>query len=345
MTPRLQTDPLSEHTDVVLITDAYLRQAATASTPGRIDVVAEADALRPCALLFARRLRLLAITEAHDRTAQSAYAAAGFEVIHLNGNRAQALPALVDQELAALRQAPPQHLIVVSGDAAFSPLVQQALRRQTTVLVWWSGELPTALTGAACIVRNLERDVLTATRRTPRVAIYIDYENIHIGLERQGQRPSPQTILHVVRTKSAYLRQHDFDWAPRKRLARIIQTGEGELAHPQPGSRASHFDRRPCRPARFACLEPNAFANPGGLRCCVHLLSRRAPGKRHDRGITSMSVAASRHGRNPGRPQHRRCAIDENGRRCGHRPAAGAVVWRNLPVGGRRVLAPGRHYR
>lgn len=205
MTPCLQTDPSSEHADVVLIADAYLRQATTASAPDRIDVVTEADALRRCALLFARRPRLLAITEAHDRTAQSAYAAAGFEVIHLNGNRAQALPTLVTQEIAALRQAPPQHLIVVSGDAAFSPLVQQALRRQTTVLVWWSGELPTALTDAACIVRDLERDVLAATRRTTRVAIYIDYENIHIGLERQGQRPSPQAILHAVRAESADL--------------------------------------------------------------------------------------------------------------------------------------------
>lgn len=205
MTTDVHANPISECADVVLIADAYLRQAAGGFAPDRIDVAAEADALRRCALLFARRPRLLAITEAHDAAAHNAYAAAGFQVIHLNGNRTQALPALIHAEVATLHQAPPHHLIVVSGDAAFVPLVQQAAQQQTTVLVWWSGDLPAALTEAACVVRDLERDVLPATRRTPRVAIYIDYENIHIGLERQGRRPSPQTILQAVRAESADL--------------------------------------------------------------------------------------------------------------------------------------------
>lgn len=205
MTPHLQNDPKSDISDVVLIADAYLRQATDNSTPDHIDVMAEADALRRCALLFARRPRLLAITATHDAATQHAYAAAGFQVIHLNGNRSQALPALINAEVSILRQAPPHHLIVVSGDAAFIPLVQQAVQQQTTVLIWWSGDLPATLTEPACVVRDLERDVLPATRRAPRVAIYIDYENIHIGLERQGRQPSPQAILQAVRAESADL--------------------------------------------------------------------------------------------------------------------------------------------
>lgn len=205
LTTDVQASLIPECADVVLIADAYLRQTTNSFAPGRINVMAEADALRRCALLFARRLRLLAITEAHDAAAHNAYAAAGFQVIRLNGDRSQALPALINAEVLMLRQAPPHHLIVVSGDTAFIPLVQQAAQQQTTVLVWWSGNVPSALAESACVVRDLERDVLPATHRTPRVAIYIDYENIHIGLERQRRQPSPQAILQAVRAESADL--------------------------------------------------------------------------------------------------------------------------------------------
>ncbi|HAJ37638.1 MAG TPA: hypothetical protein DCL15_18375 [Chloroflexi bacterium] len=201
----LQTDSSPNAPDVVLIADAYLRQASSSSMPERIDAVAEADALRRCAWLFARRPRLLAIAETYDTVTHNAYTAAGFQLIHLNGDRAQALPALVNAEISALTNAPPHHLIVVSGDPAFIPLVRQAAQQQTAVLVWWSGDLPAALAESACVVRDLERDVLPAARRAPRVAIYIDYENIHIGLERQGRQPSPQAILQAVRAESADL--------------------------------------------------------------------------------------------------------------------------------------------
>lgn len=191
--------PAAGDFDTLLVVDAYLR---TSDAPDRVDAVREAGDLQRFAHALARRPRLLAIAETHDPHACDAYAAAGFTVAMLNGNRAQELPAIVAQEEAAFRRARARRLIMITGDASFAPLARQAEACAAEVIVWWSGALPAELTQPGYIVRDLEQEVLGLTARPPAVTIFIDYENIHIGLERQGVVPTPGAILAAVRAES-----------------------------------------------------------------------------------------------------------------------------------------------
>lgn len=190
--------------DTLLVVDAYRRKACADAAHRKIDAEREAADLGRLIRATARHPRLLAITEAHDTTAQKAYADAGFQVTSLNGDRDQVLPRIMARTAETIRLDRPRRLILVTNDRCFHGLARSAAQRNCEVLVWWSGDLPPELQHREYIVRDLDRDVLNLQQRRPVVAVYIDYENIHIGLERQqGRSPSPYTILTAVRAETS----------------------------------------------------------------------------------------------------------------------------------------------
>ena len=194
--------------DTVLVVDAYRRKACADAAHTKIDAEREAADLGRLIHATARHPRMLAITEAHDTAAHKAYTDAGFQVTSLNGDRDQALPRIVARTAETIRLDRPRRLILVTNDRSFHGLARSASQRNCEVLIWWSGDLPPELRQADYIVRDLERDVLSLHQRRPNLSVYVDYENIHIGLERQqGRSPSPDTILKAVRAEAADLGQ------------------------------------------------------------------------------------------------------------------------------------------
>lgn len=198
----------SSNPDTVLVVDAYRRKVCADAAHTKIDADREAADLVRLIRATARHPRLVAITEAHDRAAQKAYADAGFQVTTLNGDRDQALPRIVARTAETIRLDRPRRLILVTNDRSFHGLARSASQRNCEVLVWWSGDLPPELRQADYIVRDLERDVLNLHQRRPIVSVYIDYENIHIGLERQhGRSPLVHEILKAVSAEACDLGQ------------------------------------------------------------------------------------------------------------------------------------------
>ena len=192
----------------MLVVDAYRRKACADAAHTKIDAEREAADLGRLIHATARHPRMLAITEAHDTAAHKAYTDAGFQVTSLNGNRDQALPRIVARTAETIRLDRPRRLILVTNDRSFHGLARSASQRNCEVLIWWSGDLPPELRQADYIVRDLERDVLSLHQRRPNLSVYVDYENIHIGLERQqGRSPSPDTILKAVRAEAPDLGQ------------------------------------------------------------------------------------------------------------------------------------------
>lgn len=192
--------------DTLLVVDAYRRKTCADADHIELNAACEASDLGRLARATARHPRMVAITEAHDTSAQKAYADAGFYVLSLNGNRGQDLPGVVATVEKVVRQQCPKRLILVTDDCSFGGLAQQAAQCNTEVFVWWSGVLPPVFKRSDYIVRDLEEDVLGRPRRRS-VAAYMDYENIHIGLEHQQCFPSPQAILNAVSAEVADLGQ------------------------------------------------------------------------------------------------------------------------------------------
>lgn len=188
--------------DAVIIADAYLRAAQARTRSEAIDHAQEAAVLRILVRAASRRPRMIAITPENDATIQAAYAGAGFTLVTMNGNRPSELPRLIEGEIASLHRNQPKRLIMVTGDPSFAPLAQQAHSANADVAVWWDGAPAAELSRPEYDVRQLEDVAPCAALRLGMAAIFVDYENIHISLERLGIHPEPQAIIRAVRSES-----------------------------------------------------------------------------------------------------------------------------------------------
>lgn len=226
----LASEPAGEWgCDAVIIADAYLRAAQAGAHSETIDHAQEAVVLRILVRAAARCPRMIAIAPENDAAIQAAYADAGFTLVTMNGDRPSALPRLIAGEIAGLRRSRPKRVIMVTGDGSFAPLAQQAHHANADVAVWWSGAPAPELNRPEYDVRRLDDVAPCAALRLGAAAIYIDYENIHICLERLGLHPDPQSIVRAIRSEAGDLGRiaeiHAYaDW---QQVAQSAQDAEG----------------------------------------------------------------------------------------------------------------------
>ena len=192
--------------ETVLIADVYQRLQEAKRKHYEVDITREAEGLSMLVRPLGRRQRRVAIVPEDHYEAINAYQRAGFSIRSMNGNRPTELIAFISEEARSLHADPPDHLVVVSTDQAFDILCATAVNKKTKVSIWAPGtDVPPQLMHPEYDYRQLE-DLLPGTRiKVASVAVYLDYENLHIGLEKRGIHFDPKALIDAVRAETADL--------------------------------------------------------------------------------------------------------------------------------------------
>jgi len=185
--------------DPVLIADVYKRLADAKKSNQVIDNIQEANGLSMAARFLGTRPRQIALVPADAPDVEQAYRKAGFQTITMNGDRPTKLMSFLLDEMRNLWSMKPKHLVMVTNDPAFEMLASNAIRGNAQVSIWAPGSVPAELMNPQYAYRPLE-ELLPDTRiKEARVVVYLDYENLHIGLERAGYSPTPKILVEAVR--------------------------------------------------------------------------------------------------------------------------------------------------
>jgi uncharacterized LabA/DUF88 family protein len=189
--------------DVILIVDQQERHKKATSHNQKIDPTLEAQGLSTLIKPLGRRSRRIAIVAQEDDKGLMAYQTAGFETIALNGNRPSEIRKFIKQMHNVLDTTPPKHMVLVTTDVEFDALCDHAARSHETDLSVWapSQDVPLELTDQSYGYRALEE--LLPEIKIARVAIRLDYENLHIGLEQQGWPTAPKMVIDAIKAEVA----------------------------------------------------------------------------------------------------------------------------------------------
>lgn len=190
--------------DTVMIVDAYkIREEAERSNI-QLDNIGAANEFGKMVRILGRNTRQMAIVSQGDAEAETAYRKAGFATISVNGNRPEEVAKFIRWETHSLNAGqPPNHLVIVTNDPMFDLLASAAVQKDTQVSFWIPGLPPPELVNPEYEYRRLEDLLDSSMTKVVRLAIYIDYENIHIGLEQMGIDPDPARIIEAVRALCA----------------------------------------------------------------------------------------------------------------------------------------------
>lgn len=191
--------------DPLVIVDVYNRLAIAKRNNYEVDNTREAEALSSMMRVLGPTPRQLAITPEEQPDVQVSYTRAGFQSVPMNGNRPEALMTFMTQEMNSLYVTKPQNMVLVTGDPAFAMLATQAARLDTKVQIWSPGSIPPQLTSPDFNNRQLEDLIRGTIIKVTKAVVYLDYENLHIGLEQRGIKPIPRTVIEAVRTSVADL--------------------------------------------------------------------------------------------------------------------------------------------
>ncbi len=183
--------------DLLLIVDHDRRFRDTQAAGQKIVPLDEAEKIALLASAFTARVQRVAFVSEHDPDGLRAFRTAGYETIQVNGNRNRVLNARIDSWGKLLAEGGQiNHLVVVSPDQQFETLLRKTKQSAGTVHLWAPAEqTPGALKKPAYDYRDLG-ELLPAKSET---RIFIDYENIHISLERQGFQPDPKKLIGAIK--------------------------------------------------------------------------------------------------------------------------------------------------
>lgn len=191
--------------DILFIHDVYARAEQAKAKNQEIDFNSEAQTERVVIRAMGRDSRMLAIVPEHNEKIEKAFRDAGFHTVSMNGNRHNELPRLIDEEIDLLDLHRPKRCIFITGDPLFNMLARQAVRNHAEVSIWWPEALPRELNRPEYEFRRLQDVIPTSEIKIAKVVIYLDYENLHIGLEQMGVKPEPHKLIEVVRAKTTDL--------------------------------------------------------------------------------------------------------------------------------------------
>jgi len=191
--------------DAILVVDQYQRYHEAVQRVHKLDPIREAQGLSILIKLLGRHNRRIAIVSQTDEQGCVAYQSTGFEVIAVNGNRPSELRRFISWIDHSLDRTPPKHLVVVTTDLAFDLLLDRVVRTNETHLAVWApaATVPVELTLPEYNYRPLEE--LLPDIKIPRIDIRLDYENLHIGLAKQGWSPDPRVLIEAIKTEVADL--------------------------------------------------------------------------------------------------------------------------------------------
>lgn len=183
-------------TDTVMIVDQYQRYADSRKKGYRVDVKNEARQLARWLEPFGQDHRRLAIVYQSDHEGMKAYTSAGFQTVSVNGNRPEELPRIITSEVQAIKRHHPNQMVIVSDDTAFGPLCASVDEDQTKISIWSpTGDIPKDLRHYDA--RRLD-DLVQTRIEVDKWMVFIDYENIHISLEKQQYVPRPSDIIRAI---------------------------------------------------------------------------------------------------------------------------------------------------
>ena len=212
--------------DAMVIVDAYERARLAKAKNEEIDYEREAATLRVVARAIARNPQMLVIVPEHEETIERAYREAGFTLRSMNGNRGSELPRIINEEQDVLDIHSPKRVIFVGNDPLYGFLAKHAVHNNAEVAFWWPEALPAELNRPEYDFRRLEDVVPGSTVHVAVGVMYIDYENIHIGLERMGITPDPAAIVEAARNEAAdmgkIVEMHAYaDWEELRRGQKV----------------------------------------------------------------------------------------------------------------------------
>ncbi|MGC9398240.1 MAG: NYN domain-containing protein [Anaerolineae bacterium] len=183
--------------EVVAIVDRYQLQERSKRRNVKVDPAREAEMLRLLLGVYGRNKRLIAVLNEDDRDAISAYKKHAYEVKPMNGDRPNALRRLIKEEFD---RPSPKHLVVISDDPAFSTLCTFAARNNTQVSVWSpTSRIPEDLRDARFDVRYLNELLPDTYIQLGVAVVWLDIENLLIGLKEKGVIPDIKTFVDAIR--------------------------------------------------------------------------------------------------------------------------------------------------
>lgn len=143
-----------------------------------------------------------AIIEEDDQEGITAFQRINYRLYRVNGNREQEIHLIVNKMVDRLKLDQPDYLITVTNDQAFYPLLREALAHNIDLRVLVPGyDIPPLFSDPRHKAR-LIGDIVPE----PKLAVFdirVDYENIFIGLERNGWSVSPKELIEAITTKAA----------------------------------------------------------------------------------------------------------------------------------------------
>lgn len=189
--------------NAVLLVDQYRRYVQATQRGHKINPAQEAQSLSQMTKAF-REVQRIAIVEKSDQDGFNAYMKAGFKMVPMNGNRSNEALELISQMADEFKTKPPRHLFVVTDDPMFQFLFKSVPSQETTLSVWVPGsEIPAPFLNPNYDTRLL-KELLPETE-TARVAIFLDYENLEIGLRQRGITFNPKVVIEAIKAEISEL--------------------------------------------------------------------------------------------------------------------------------------------
>lgn len=183
--------------EVVAIVDRYRLYESGKRHDIKVDPQREAGLLKLLLGVLGRNRRLVAILNEEDNEAISAYQEQAYEIKSMNGDRPHAIQRLIKEEFD---RPPPKHLVIVSDDPAFATICAFAAHHNTQVSVWSpSGRVPDDLLDARFDTRYLNELLPDTYIQLGTAVVWLDIENLLIGLKQKGVVPDIETFVEAVR--------------------------------------------------------------------------------------------------------------------------------------------------
>lgn len=183
--------------EVVAIVDRYQLYESSKRHNIKVDPEREAGLLKLLLGVFGRSQRLVAVLNDEDDDAISAYKKQAYDVKPMNGDRPEALRRLIKEEFD---HPSPKHLVVISDDPAFSTLCTFAARNNTQVSVWSpTSRIPDDLRDNRFDIRYLNELLPDTYIQLGTAVVWLDIENLLIGLKENGVTPDIKTFVNAIR--------------------------------------------------------------------------------------------------------------------------------------------------
>jgi len=184
--------------DLLMIVDQYRRFTHSIETGQKHNPVYEAQTLSHLSTVFGTSVARYAIVNEYDIAGSDAYRDNQFQVIHMNGDRKERLQEFIAATTEEYQSNPPTNLVTITNDSDFVGMLDQFnCNTQAKIAVWLPGSEIVAPFNQVQYQSRLLSEVIGPPSRS-KFDVRLDYENLHIGLCRQGWTPDAKELIHAI---------------------------------------------------------------------------------------------------------------------------------------------------